>query len=177
MSGVTIRPARPRDVPGILEHIRELAEFERERDSVEATEAGLAAALFGEQPHAFAHVAVVTEGEGPEESIAGIAVWFLTFSTWTGRHGIWLEDLHVRPEHRGAGIGRRLLAALAAICVSRGYRRLEWSVLDWNEPARGFYKSIGARELDDWITNRVEGDLLRRLGGDEDVQETVELRP
>ena len=105
---------------------------------MQITEADLQTALFGEQPAVFALVAAV-DGE-----VVGVAVWFLTFSTWLGRHGIYLEDLYVRPEHRGAGHGRALLAALAAIAVERGYGRLEWAVLDWNEPALGFYRSIGA---------------------------------
>lgn len=163
MTVVTIRPARPDEAPVILELIAELAEFERARDSVQATEEGVSAALFGDEPHAFAHLAVIGDERGAE-TVAGLALWFLTFSTWTGRHGIWLEDLYVRPPHRGAGVGSRLLRELASICVARGYRRLEWAVLDWNEPARGFYRSLGARELDDWITNRVEGDGLQDLG-------------
>ena len=161
MSDATIRPARPEDVPAILGLIRELADYERARDSVEATEDGLAEALFGERPHAFAHVASIS-AEGAEE-VVGLALWFLTFSTWVGRHGIWLEDLYVRPSWRGRGLGLGLLRELAAICVDRGYGRLEWAVLDWNEPSRDFYKSVGARELDAWIINRVDGDALPRL--------------
>jgi GNAT superfamily N-acetyltransferase len=158
----TIRPARPEEVPAILALIKELAEYERARDSVEATEAGLTQALFGERPHAFAHVALAPGEEG-EDEVVGLALWFLTFSTWVGRHGIWLEDLYVRPAWRGQGLGVGLLRALAAVGVERGYGRLEWSVLDWNEPARRFYRSVGARELDDWIINRVDGDSLRGL--------------
>ena len=162
MPAATIRPARPEEVPAILELIKELAEYERARDSVEATEAGLTEALFGQQPHAFAHVAVAPGEEGSDQ-VVGLALWFLTFSTWVGRHGIWLEDLYVRPAWRGQGVGLGLLRALAAVGVERGYGRLEWSVLDWNEPARRFYRSVGARELDDWIINRMEGDGLRAM--------------
>ena len=162
MPDVTIRPARPTEVPAILELILELAEYERARDAVQATEDGLAEALFGEQPHAFAHVAVVA-GEDGDEQVVGLALWFLTFSTWVGRHGIWLEDLYVRPAWRGQGMGLGLLRALAAVCVERDYGRLEWAVLDWNEPSRRFYEAVGARELDEWIINRVEAEALPRL--------------
>ena len=99
--------------------------------------------------------------DGPQ--IAGIAVWFVTFSTWRGRHGLWLEDLFVRPEHRGLGLGRALLARLAAIALERGYERLEWNVLDWNEPALGFYRRLGAQALNDWTMHRLSGDALREL--------------
>ncbi len=165
MPDATIRPARPDDVPAILELIRELADYERALDRVEATESGLTEILFGEQPHAFAHVAVAPGGED-ERPIVGLALWFLTFSTWVGRHGIWLEDLYVRPAWRGKGLGLGLLRELAAICVQRHYGRLEWAVLDWNEPSRRFYRSVGARELGDWIINRVEADGLPQLASD-----------
>lgn len=161
----TIRPARPQDLPAILGLILELADYERARDSVEATEDALMEALFGERPHAFAHVAVVA-GDGEGEEVVGLALWFLTFSTWVGRHGIWLEDLYVTPAWRGRRLGLGLLRELAAICVERGYGRLEWAVLDWNEPARRFYRSVGARELDEWVINRVDRDGLRELAGD-----------
>ena len=164
-AAVAIRPARREDVPAILELVRELADYERARDEVQATEEGLAAALFGERPHAFAQVAVAADGDG-DEDVVGLALWFLTFSTWVGHPGIWLEDLYVRPAWRGRGLGVALLRELAAICVARGYGRLEWSVLDWNEPARRFYRSLGARELDEWIINRVSGESLRRLAPD-----------
>ena len=162
MPAATIRPARPEEVPAILALIQELAEYERERHSAKATEDDLSQALFGEQPHAFAHVAVVSGDDG-EDEVVGLALWFLTFSSWVGRPGIWLEDLYVRPAWRGQGLGLGLLRALAAVGVERGYGRLEWSVLDWNEPARRFYRSVGARELDDWIINRMEGDGLRAM--------------
>lgn len=152
----TIRPAAPADVPDLLAMVRELAEYEREPDAVEATEAQLHATLFAEQPAVFAHVAEV------DGAVAGMAIWFLSYSTWLGTHSLYLEDLYVRPEHRSRGTGRRLLQALAAICVDRGYRRLEWWVLDWN-PARGFYDALGADALTEWVPYRVSGEALRRL--------------
>jgi GNAT superfamily N-acetyltransferase len=105
----------------------------------------------------FAHV---VEHEG---TVVGFALWFTTYSTWLGRHGLWLEDLFVLPEHRGAGHGKALLAALARICVDNGWGRLEWNVLDWNEPALAFYRAIGAQPLDEWTVHRLSGDALRAL--------------
>lgn len=154
---VCIRAARPGDESGILRCIRALAVYEREPDAVENSVDALTATLFGPAPAAFAHVAEL-DGE-----IAGIAVWFLTYSTWTGTHGIWLEDLWVDDAARGRGLGTALLAALASICVDRGYRRLEWTVLDWNEPAIAFYRSIGATAQDEWTTQRLTGEMLARL--------------
>lgn len=156
-----MRRARPDDVPDLLRLVRELADYEREPDAVRATEADLHQALFGPAPAVFAHV-VQPQGSGP---LAGFALWYVTFSTWLGRHGIWLEDLYVRPEQRGRGYGRELLAALAALCVERGYGRLEWWVLDWNEPARGFYRALGAEPMDTWTVQRLDGPALRALGG------------
>jgi GNAT superfamily N-acetyltransferase len=152
-----VRTARPDDVPVILELIRELAAYEREPEAVEATDELVHAALFGPAPTAYAHV---VEHDG---RVAGFAVWFLNFSTWLGRPGIYLEDLYVRPEHRGRGYGRALLAELARLCVERGYGRLEWWVLDWNEPAIGFYRSLGARPMDEWTVHRVSGAALGAL--------------
>ncbi len=156
---MTVRPATIDDVPRILELIHELADYEREPDAVEATTADLVAALFppGATPTAFAHVA---EGDG---EVVGMALWFVTFSTWTGRNGIWLEDLFVRPAHRGAGLGRDLLAPLARVCAERGWRRLDWAVLDWNEPSIGFYRSLGAIAQDEWTTYRLTGPALTAL--------------
>ncbi len=108
----------------------------------------------------FAHV---VERDG---AIAGIAIWFLTYSTWTGRPGIWLEDLYVSDEHRGRGYGKALIASLAVLCVERGYSRLEWTVLDWNEPSIAFYRALGAQPQDEWTTQRMTGEALRALGGD-----------
>ena len=158
-----IRPATPSDVPEIHRLVCELAEYEKARDQVEATPEHLHRALFGPDAAAYAHVAEV-DGPGGGR-IAGFALWFLNFSTWTGRHGIYLEDLYVRPELRGGGHGRALLAELARICVERGYRRLEWSVLDWNEPSIGFYKSLGAVAMDEWTVYRLTGDALVRAAG------------
>jgi GNAT superfamily N-acetyltransferase len=140
--------------------IGDLAEYERARHEVELTEADLHDALFGPAPAVFA---LVAESGG---EVVGLALWFLSFSTWLGRHGIYLEDLYVRSEHRGHGLGRALLAALAAIAVERGYGRVEWAVLDWNEPALAFYRSIGAVAMHEWTTNRLTGDALRSLAAD-----------
>lgn len=161
MAGVRVRRAEPGDVGELDAMIRELAVYEREPDAVEATPADLAVALFGEQPRVFAHVAEVEAEQGWQ--VAGMALWFTTYSTWTGRHGTWLEDLYVRPEHRGAGLGRRLLAALAAEAVGSGHRRLEWTVLDWNTPAQAVYAAVGARPQDDWTTWRLTGPALEQL--------------
>lgn len=152
-----IRPARPGDVPAICQLIRELAAYERAAEQAQATEDDLRAALFGPEPAVFAHVAD-TGGQ-----VAGFALWFLNFSTWTGRHGIYLEDLYVTPSMRGHGLGRALLAELAAICVRRGYARLEWWVLDWNTPSIGFYRSLGAVPMDEWTTFRITGQALAEL--------------
>lgn len=139
--------------------VSELAEYENARHEAQATEAQLHAALFGAHPAAFAHIAE-RDGEA-----VGFAVWFLNFSTWRGVHGIYLEDLYVRPRHRGGGYGRALLAELARICVDRGYQRLEWSVLDWNEPSIGFYRSLDAVSMDEWTTFRLTDEPLKRLSG------------
>jgi GNAT superfamily N-acetyltransferase len=150
MTGTSpIRPAREDDVPVIASLVRELAEYEREPDAVEATEDDLRAALFGPSPAVFCHVA---EHDG---EVVGIAVWFLNYSTWTGRHGIYLEDLFVRPAARGTGLGKALLTNLIDIARERGYGRVEWSVLDWNTPAHDFYRALGARPMDEWTTWRV----------------------
>ncbi|HXV94605.1 MAG TPA: GNAT family N-acetyltransferase, partial [Pseudonocardia sp.] len=120
-------------------------------------------ALFGPAPALFGHVAEVPATGGGTE-VVGCALWFLNFSTWRGVHGIYLEDLYVRPAHRGAGLGRALLARLAAVCAERGYARLEWSVLDWNTPSIGFYRSLGAVGMDGWTTFRLDGEPLAALG-------------
>jgi GNAT superfamily N-acetyltransferase len=151
-----IRDADPGDVDAIVGLVGDLAEYERARHEVQIDAASLHAALFGPAPAVFAHVAVV-DGE-----VVGFALWFLSFSTWLGRHGIYLEDLYVGPEHRGGGHGRALLATLAQIAVDRGYGRLEWAVLDWNEPALAFYRSLGAVALDEWTVHRLSGDTLER---------------
>ncbi|WP_154095805.1 GNAT family N-acetyltransferase [Microbacterium testaceum] len=156
--GAVLRPARPGDEEGILACIRALADYEREPDAVDNTAAMLTATLFGDDPRAFAFVV-----EGPDGGIRAIAIWFLTYSTWTGRHGIWLEDLYVHEQYRANGYGVALLAALATECVDKGYSRLEWTVLDWNEPAIGFYRALGAEAMEEWTTRRVTGEALTAL--------------
>lgn len=154
-----IRPATLADVPLILRLVRELAEFEREPDAVEATEDMLAAALFGERPAA---EAVIAELDGAP---VGFALFFQNFSTWTGRPGIYLEDLYVTPAARGSGTGTALLRHLAGIALDRGCGRFEWAVLDWNEPAINFYRAMGAVGMDEWRVQRVAGDALVKLAG------------
>ncbi|MFJ3718902.1 GNAT family N-acetyltransferase [Streptomyces sp. NPDC090057] len=155
-----IRSATPADVPVIHALIRELAEYEKAPQEARATEEQLREALFGERPAAYAHMAVDDE---TGESV-GFALWFLNFSTWRGVHGIYLEDLYVRPSARGGGHGRALLTELARICVRRGYERLEWSVLNWNRPAIGFYEALGARPQDEWTVYRLTDGALAGLG-------------
>jgi GNAT superfamily N-acetyltransferase len=149
------------DVPAIYELIRDLAAYERSLPEVTGTQEQLRDSLFahqdGREPAVFAHVA---EHEG---TIVGFALWFLNYSTWLCRHGIYLEDLYVRPDMRGHGFGRQLLAELAAVCLERGYGRLEWWVLDWNEPALGFYQSLGAEPMSDWTVHRLTGRALADL--------------
>ncbi|MBF6046052.1 GNAT family N-acetyltransferase [Streptomyces sp. NRRL B-1677] len=162
-----IRAATPADVPAVHAMIRELAAYERALEDARATEEQLREALFGEHPAAFALIAESDEKAGGGASgapdPAGFAIWFRNFSTWTGTHGVYLEDLYVRPEARGEGHGKALLAALARICTERGYQRFEWSVLDWNTPSIGFYKSLGAEPMDEWTTYRLSGEPLRTL--------------
>jgi GNAT superfamily N-acetyltransferase len=153
---------RPDDVPAVVAMVHQLAEYERAPDECHLTDADLHAALFADHPALFGHVAV-----DADDVPIGFALWFLNFSTWQGRHGIYLEDLFVRPAARGSGAGRALLATLARICVERGYRRLEWWVLHWN-PAREFYASIGATAMDDWIPYRIDGDALKSLASSAD---------
>jgi GNAT superfamily N-acetyltransferase len=155
-----IRPAGAADIPAIHQMIVELATYERSGHEATATEDDLRAALLAGQPALFAHVA---EEDG---QAVGFALWFLTYSTWLGRHGIHLEDLYVRPERRSQGHGRALLAELARICVERGYGRLEWSVLDWNTPARRFYESLDAVTVGEWVIYRLTGPALQALAGD-----------
>jgi GNAT superfamily N-acetyltransferase len=154
---VEIRSASLADVPLILRFIRELAEYEKLADQVVATEAGVRETLFGDAPKAEVVFAVVDGAE------AGFALFFHNYSTFLGRLGIYLEDLYVRPELRGRGIGRALLRHLARTALDRGCGRLEWSVLDWNEPALAFYRSIGAKPVEGWTVHRIAGDALERL--------------
>jgi GNAT superfamily N-acetyltransferase len=171
----TIRPARPEDVPAVVAMVHELAEYERAAEQCHLTTEQLTSALFASAPGRgvasdapswssrttapalFGHVAVDAHDEP-----VGFALWFLNFSTWAGVHGIHLEDLYVRPAARGTGAGRLLLAALADICVRRGYQRLEWWMIDWN-PAAGFYASIGAEQMSEWVPYRLSGAALREL--------------
>ena len=154
-----LRAATEADVPTILRLIRGLAEYERLLHECQATEAQLRATLFGERPAA---EVVIAEWEG---AAAGFALFFHNYSTFLARRGIYLEDLFVSPEFRGRGIGRALLAHLARLAVERGCGRLEWAVLDWNAPAIGFYRSLGAAPMDEWTVMRVTGDGLRALAG------------
>ncbi len=152
-----IRAAVADDVDDLVQLIHDLAEFERSPQSVEITTQQLHDALFAPSPTVFAHVAV------EQDRVVGMAIWFLTFSTWTGRSGIHLEDLYVRPEARSAGVGRALVAELASMAHRSGYARVEWSVLHWNERALAFYRSLGAEPLDEWIGYRLSGAPLATL--------------
>ena len=159
LSGV-IRAATPEDVPDVLRLIRALADYEREPDAVETTEDDLRRWVFGPDPVANVLVAQAEPGG----KVVGMALWFRTYSTWTGVPGIYLEDLFVEPGQRGSGLGRALLQALARIAVERGYRRVEWAVLDWNTPAVQFYEALGARPMAEWSTYRLTGQALAELG-------------
>ena len=147
----------PSDVEHVVALAHELADYEKAPDECHLTVEQLHAALFGHRPALFGHVAEV-DGE-----VVGFAVWFLSFSTWRGVHGLYLEDLFVRPAHRGSGLGRALLAALARECVEHGYERFEWSVLNWNTPTIEFYRSLGAVPMDEWTRYRLADDALRAL--------------
>lgn len=154
---VTIRPATPADLPLIAQFIRDLAVYEKLSDEVRFDEATLGAKLFGTRPYA---EVVIGELDGTPQ---GFALFFHNFSTFEGRPGIYLEDLFVRPEARGSGLGKALLIHLAMLCTERDCARLEWSVLDWNAPAIGFYQSLGARMMDEWTVMRVDGNALTTL--------------
>jgi GNAT superfamily N-acetyltransferase len=158
MTSHTLRAARERDVESIVGLIRELAEFEQLTHLLEVTPATLAPQLFGARPAA---EAMVAERGG---EVVGFALWFTTFSTFLGKPGLWLEDLYVRPAHRGAGLGEAMLRALAALAVERGCGRFEWSVLDWNEHAIRFYRRMGATVMPEWRICRVTGAALEQLG-------------
>jgi GNAT superfamily N-acetyltransferase len=159
--GGTIRRVRPEDVPVLVRLVRELAAYEKAEHEALMTPEQLHAALFGEAPALFGHVALAADGD-----VAGFALWFLNFSTWRGTHGIYLEDLYVSPGHRGTGLGRDLLRTLAQECVDRGFARLEWSVLDWNTPSIDFYRAAGALPMDDWTVFRMTGDALTGFAAD-----------
>ena len=154
---ITIRRARRREIGLIYSLIRELAEYDKLLHEFEATEIDIEAALFGDNPRLFCEIA---EWDG---EAVGFAVWFFNFSTFSGRSGIYLEDLFVRPAHRGKGIGKALLSHLARICVANGWARLQWAVLDWNAPSIAFYKSLGAVLMDEWTVCRINGPALSAL--------------
>ena len=180
-----IRRARPEDVPAMCAMVHDLAAYEKAPELCHLTEDQLRASLFGEHVAVYAHVAVTTKEEpgqgelravttkeesgqgGPrgevEGEVVGMAIWFLNYSTWDGVHGIYLEDLYVRPEHRGSGLGKALLVELAKECAKNGWTRLSWWVLNWNAPAIGFYESIGAKPQDEWTTYRLSGPELAAL--------------
>jgi GNAT superfamily N-acetyltransferase len=153
-----IRPARKDEASIILRLIKDLAEYEKAPDEVKASEEEIIETIFADNPKVFCDL-VEVDGD-----IAGMAVWFLNYSTWQGKHGIYLEDLYVKPEFRGRGFGKALLQHLASICNERGYGRFQWWVLDWNSPAIEFYRSLGAEAMSEWTVYRVSGLPLRRLG-------------
>ena len=156
---LVIRPARPGDAATVFALVCALAEYEKLASEVDATQEMIADALFAKEPRVFCDIA---EWNG---EAAGFALWFLNFSSFRGRHGIYLEDIFVQPAHRGKGIGKALLLHLARLCTERGYTRLEWSVLDWNTPAIDFYKSLGAVLMTEWSICRLTGEALSALGG------------
>jgi len=153
-----IRPARRDEVGIVLQLIHDLAVYERAPNEVEATEKELLETIFSSDPKVFCDL-VEVDGE-----IAGMAIWFLNYSTWQGKHGIYLEDLFIKPEYRGRGYGKALLKHLAKICDDKGYGRFQWWVLDWNSPAIEFYRSLGAVAMDEWTVYRVSGQALNELG-------------
>jgi GNAT superfamily N-acetyltransferase len=164
---IRIRPAERTDVALLFSLIVELAKYERAAELVTGDEELLHAALFGARPHAEAVIAELGEPGAPRaDAVAGFALFFGTFSTWLCRPGLWLEDLYVSPEYRGAGVGRALLSHLARVAVERGCGRLEWSALHWNTPALEFYEALGARRLDEWQGFRLDGEALARLATD-----------
>ncbi len=157
MSSLLIRPSAPADCDSIFALIYELAVYEKLTEEVDASPQSLRAALFCDHPRVFCDIAVI------EDRPVGLALWFYTFSTFRGRHGIWLEDLYVQPAFRGQGFGKALLNHLARRCVSENLARLDWCVLDWNTPSIAFYKAMGAKLMDAWTNCRVEGDALKAL--------------
>ena len=157
--GAVVRTVRPDDVPAVVGLVHELALYEREPHACGLTDEALHAALFAERPAVFGHVVEVGG------TVAGMALWFVTFSTWTGVHGMHLEDLYVAPSYRRLGLARSLLARLAATCRARGWARLEWAVLDWNTSALDFYASLDSHSMDGWTTHRLDGEALAALAG------------
>ena len=153
-----IRPAKQEDAGVILQLIKDLAFYEKAPDEVKATEKEILETIFAPNPSVFADL-IEVEGQ-----VVAIAIWFLNYSTWQGKHGIYLEDLYVKPEFRGRGYGKALLQHLAKVCIERGYGRFQWWVLDWNSPAIEFYKGLGAEAMDEWTVYRVSGEKLKELG-------------
>ncbi len=153
-----IRPAKIQEVGEVLHLIQDLATYEKAPEQVEAIEEDLLNTIFASDPRVFCDL-VEVDGQ-----IAGMAIWFLNYSTWQAKHGIYLEDLFIKPEYRGCGYGKALLKHLAKICDEKGYGRLQWWVLDWNSPAIEFYKSLGAEAMDEWTVYRTSGKALKDLG-------------
>lgn len=157
---MTIRPATIEDTDEILALIYELALYEKAPEEAKASREQIIESFFTDNPKVFCEIVEV------DGAIAGFAIWFLNYSTWQGKHGIYLEDLFVRPQYRGKGYGKALLKHLATICEERGYGRFQWWVLDWNEPAIEFYKLLGAVAMDEWTVYRVSGEALSKLARD-----------
>ena len=153
-----IRPAKSEEVGEVLQLIQDLAIYEKAPEQVEASKEDLLNTIFASDPRVFCDL-VEVDGQ-----IAGMAIWFLNYSTWQAKHGIYLEDLFIKPEYRGCGYGKALLKHLAKICDEKGYGRLQWWVLDWNSPAIEFYKSLGAEAMDEWTVYRTSGKALKDLG-------------
>ncbi|MFE7746453.1 GNAT family N-acetyltransferase [Nocardia sp. NPDC057455] len=160
LGAAVLRRAVPADVPALVDLIYDLAEYEKARHECTVTAEQLRSALFGPEPKLFAHVIA------DESGLLGCAIWFLNFSTWDGVHGIYLEDLYVKPETRGKGYGKALLTALAKEAIDHGYSRVAWAVLTWNQPSIDFYESIGAVAQDEWVGYRLAGDALGELAAE-----------
>jgi GNAT superfamily N-acetyltransferase len=156
-----IRDATPSDIDAIYDYIHALAEYEKAPDEAVLSKSDLSQSLFGQSPQVYCLLSV------QDEQVTGIAIWHLNYSTWLGKHGIYLEDLFVDPKFRGQGHGKALLVRLAQICVERGYPRFSWWVLDWNKPSIDFYESLGAKAMDEWTVFRVSGDALTKLASQE----------
>lgn len=154
---MNIRPAKTTDIDEILALIYELALYEKAPEEAKATKSQIMESFFSDNPKVFCEIVEV------DDEIAGLAIWFLNYSTWQGKHGIYLEDLFIRPQFRGRGFGKSVLKHLAQICVDRGYGRFQWWVLDWNTPSIEFYKALGAVAMDEWTVYRVTGDALTEL--------------
>lgn len=184
---ILVREATPEDVAQVHQMINELAEYEKAPEEVIATEQNLMKALFGRDfssPEYDQHDSIASSGiantphgqpalyafvvEGPEDSdqLAGMAIWFLNYSTWDGTHGVYLEDLYVRPQYRGQGMGKALMKRLAQVCVENDYSRFQWWVLDWNQPAIEVYRAMGAKAMDEWTVYRVTGQELKDLASE-----------